>query len=291
MSGKPKIIFTAFANPKKDLDQLNQEESNIQKILSVLPSDVVIHITRSNIESDDFFTILKQYQNRISIIHFAGHTSSDGLSLYDGDTFFNSLVDEIRLRCFKSLKLVVLNGCSTYSRVQYLLANGVNAVVATQAKINDEIAAVFASKFYANLCGKDNTPPDRLKDAFESSVNFVKSRYNSNLLSKVISRDILLETGPLGSEEIFPWVLCVRDKDLLELKLMDFIDDPPQPISFPGSSMIPTGIISEPIIKGQAENSSPVIGKDDFQKVINVSIQFSTTSNLNNLNFNYTLRP
>ena len=67
-------------------------------------------------------------------------------------------------------------------------------------------------------------------------------------------------------------------------------DDPPQPISFPGSSMIPTGIISEPIIKGQAENSSPVIGKDDFQKVINVSIQFSTTSNLNNLNFNYTLR-
>jgi len=201
MSSKPKVIFTAFANPKKDLDQLNQEESDIQKILRGIGRDnSIIHITCSNIETDDFFTILKQYQNRISIIHFAGHTSSDGLSLNDGDTFFNSLADEIRLRCFKSLKLVFLNGCSTFSRVQYLLENGVSAVIATQVKINDKTAAAFAMKFYTNLCGKDNAVPDRLGVAFQSSVNFIKSTYNSNLPSKIISRDIRFDNSQLENE-------------------------------------------------------------------------------------------
>ena len=130
------VILTAFANPNKDLVALNTEENEIQKILDPLVADrAIIHITRSNIEITDLFSILKQYQNRISVLHFAGHANPEKLSLSNKNIFFEPLIEEIILRCPKSLKLVFLNGCSTYSMVQFLWERGVTAVIATRVKM------------------------------------------------------------------------------------------------------------------------------------------------------------
>jgi hypothetical protein len=91
---------------------------------------------------------------RLAVFHFGGHADGRALSLEQRDgsparADAGALAE--LLGGIGSLKLVVLNGCSTRDHVELLLARGIPAVIATSTAIRDDVATEFAAAFYTAL--------------------------------------------------------------------------------------------------------------------------------------------
>lgn len=134
---------------------------------------------------------------------------------------------------------------------------------------------------------------DSLEVAYKSAVNFVKLSYDAKIISKTILRDIDFDDSQLQSEETFPWVLCVRNPETLEITLKDIIDGQKKEyhnFSHPGSSIVATAIHSEFNSYKQGVNLFPAINNLDFQKVIDMSNRFTENTLPNNLDIIYIIR-
>jgi hypothetical protein len=218
------VIFTAFANPKGDLTNLIYEQNGIQDALMPLENQGyhIKHLVRTNTDKNSIFNILREYAEKVSIFHFAGHADSTGISLHDVDTFFEPLSKELVNRNKETLLMVFLNGCSTKEHVKILLESGVKAVLATSVKINDRVAADFAINFYKNLA-----KGDCLKTAYESASNYVNAdskEQRFRYLGEVIRfRDLGTDNTSSDDNDVFPWGLYVNEEDFFkgQFKLKD----------------------------------------------------------------------
>lgn len=228
------VVFTAFANPEGDLVNLTKEQNGIQDALRTLNAKGNIkHISRTDTDLEDYFDFLQDLKNQIRIFHFAGHADSEGLSLQNGPTFFESLAEELVHRNKESLVLAFLNGCSTFAHVQTLFDLGVPAVIATSALIDDTLAGELAIRFYKNLAGGDS-----IKEAYRSAATFVKGNNTAfrfrNLGAIQTWRTIAYrEKVPVSD---FPWGLYVREEGILEERgLLDKDNPLPPPSEKPNS--------------------------------------------------------
>ncbi len=115
---------------------------------------------------------LQDRDKEVRIFHYSGHAGSEGIELWNTDANGNSLAYAKDLAAYigsmKTVKMVVLNGCSTMEQIQYFTQAGVPIVIATSRPVEDKIAQAFANHFYAHLLASDT-----LLDAFTKTTHLI----------------------------------------------------------------------------------------------------------------------
>ncbi len=179
MSDLPVVLF-AFANhldPEFRLDNLSYERNEIRKYLRVAEKEGLCEILLLfDSTFENLFEIFQDidYKDRIAIFHFAGHASSNGLSMekLDGESDFIFTEGYAKfLGQQKSLKLVFLNGCNTNQHAEYLHNNEIPLVISTKREVDDALSANIAIRFYQSLAA-DKT----VGRAFREACSIVDSK-------------------------------------------------------------------------------------------------------------------
>lgn len=257
MSNTRPVIFTAFANPHRNLVALNHEEQGIQEALMPLVSkSKIIHIPHHSVAISTYFDILQNWEKQVTVFHFGGHANSQGIRLQDAPAFIEHLGKELVERNPKLLELVFLNGCATYKLTKILLTLGVKAVIGTPTQVNDKLAAEFAITFYQKLANGDN-----LQMAFRSTINQVmagnsipKTSYRSEAVNWANEQEAL-------KNDKLPWGLYYNTPDVLEYKLDQSLaqDENRDEIivviikKIPRGPMVKSHLISQDIIQAYAD--------------------------------------
>lgn len=143
---------------KKELQGLTKkfEESKFRDQINIQP--------RNDISPDSFSSVVRNYQHRIVLFHYAGHADARNLIFSE-----KNVTAEGVARFFKTesnLSLVFLNGCSTEGQVNYLFKKGVPAVIATRYPVLDSEAAKFANLFYQEWINNNKTLGQAFLNAF-----------------------------------------------------------------------------------------------------------------------------
>jgi hypothetical protein len=168
------IALLAFANDQ--LPELVAERKGIQEALRAARERGSIELEcEPNAGVADIFTLFGRHAGRIAVFHYGGHANGQSLQLQSASGSAEVAHGD-GLAAFlgrqAGLKLVFLNACATAGQVDQLLAAGVKAVIATAAPVDDEMARVFALRFYASLGGGAT-----LGNAFDDAAQEVATRW------------------------------------------------------------------------------------------------------------------
>jgi hypothetical protein len=151
------VIVLSFANDKgRYLDTLAMERDSIFKALRDANDNHYVNVqVEFQTTLEKLCDTIDRYAKSMAILHYAGHADGAMLDLEapgggNAPAYALGLAKLIgeAATCHQQLKLVFLNGCATKAQVQALIENGVPAVIATAAPIEDAIAADFATAFY-----------------------------------------------------------------------------------------------------------------------------------------------
>jgi WD40 repeat protein len=211
------VILAVYANAEPDTDDyLRDIDLEARDIHVALKRSEALNLCRlvelRGATTDDIFDVFSEplIRNRVSVLHFAGHSNSYELFLRSMDGFgLTSASGDGLAEFFKAqegLRVVFLNGCSTRFHVDGLLKVGVHAVIATEKAIDDSVARRFAGRFYSNF--GQGAP---LATAFSEAVAAVKTEYGPD--PEVLYREHGLERWPWeihygrGRESIATWSL------------------------------------------------------------------------------------
>lgn len=155
MAGAP-VILTAFANDQgRFLESLQQESDAISDALRAKKDGGIIDLeVQQGATIARLFDLINRYSQDLAVLHYGGHANGSALDLQaaggtNAEAHGTGLAQ--LLGTLPNLKLVVLNGCATQGHVEQLLAQGVPAVIATSAPVEDNIALQFAREFYTAL--------------------------------------------------------------------------------------------------------------------------------------------
>ncbi len=197
------IIYLAFANQEDaHLPLLKEEIGELKRILRPLERREFIQVlTDESATTDEIVRSLSDYPDRIAIFHYAGHAGQELLQLEGGDAHSKGLSKLLGEQA--GIKLVFLNGCSTYGQVQELLSAGVAAVIATSVPINDGRAVAFATAFYQALASKRT-----LRGAFEFARHTLETKYSETPTIQMTRGEL---TAQASSEEL-PWGLYLQEE-------------------------------------------------------------------------------
>lgn len=208
---RPPVIFLAFANDQDaHLPLLEAERKAIKGHLIPLANEQYFQLyDEATTSREDLIRYLSEFNDRVVIFHYGGHAESDQIILTDGGAHAGGVAQALALQDI--LKLVFLNGCSTYEQVKELLAQGVDAVIATSVPIGDGSAMEFADVFYKSLATQHS-----LEEAFRmAAANY--------LMEKGANVGIFRGQGLEAPEENepLPWGLYTTDEasDTLNWKL------------------------------------------------------------------------
>ena len=205
------VFIIAFANnasePDRHLPALDAEFNRLNTVLGdsakrweLVPSP------KTSIRS--FLDLLQvaSYQNRIAMLHFAGHANGQSL-LMESEEGAPEIASAAGIAEFlaqhQGLGFLFLNACSTVGQVQALLAAGVPAIIATEHDINDTVATEFSSRFY-----KEFVNGQTLRKAFDAASAAIKA--NAALKDRAQTRSIA-GVGTKRDPDDWPWKLHVRD--------------------------------------------------------------------------------
>ena len=217
MSTRP-VILTAFSNVQNDpLPRLVEEMNEVANILRRADRDELIqHVALSVPDGRNLLDTIRDYREKIEIFHYGGHARDQILVLNDGQSIVEGIAGMFEnLKLVRSpLKLVFLNGCATRKQVQVFFNAGVEAVIATKADVNDNLAKIFAVSFYTSLFknGAD------LEQAFHDAVKAVKAVHAAPFIEEIPYRGIKslkLKAQMEGNAEL-PWLLFVRKAETLK---------------------------------------------------------------------------
>ncbi|RMG26468.1 MAG: CHAT domain-containing protein [Bacteroidetes bacterium] len=201
------VIFLAYANDRADpanyLRNLVTEVRNIRHLLEDKVGGVYEIVSRGNANLEDILRVFDQYGERIEVFHFAGHADSWQLMLEDAAGHAQAAgaagLNELLLGQ-KKLRLVFLNGCTTWQQAADLAEKGELAVIATSRSINDQAAAIFSGRFYERLADGSS-----VAIAFEAAQTKVHIQMGQG-------RSLYWEAQQ--EEELeFPWQLYGRHTD------------------------------------------------------------------------------
>lgn len=169
---KAPVIFLAFANDNDDhLATLEEESRRLELMLTDWHQKglVELYIVRKA-SLQDIYNAITRFKDRLAIFHYAGHANGAQLCLDDEAVNAVGIAQLLQSQAKAQLKLVFLNGCSTYDQVEKLHQFGVSAVIATSVPIQDTKAMVFAMWFYQSLCGLYS-----IKESFNNTAALMKA--------------------------------------------------------------------------------------------------------------------
>ncbi len=185
------IIFLAFANPKKDLDE-DLEINLFQELFNQEAEFEYKFIFAADAKSIYDFFKNPQYRVRICIFHFSGYVNKK-YSLFKDEIFFNQgLVSFLASQV--GLQLVVLNVCEIQNLGIIMLEKGIPAVIATNQPFNNSKASHFTRNFYNNLLNGN-----KIETAFQNAVNVINSAQSSVSIVRGLDRE---DGIPAGMEYI-----------------------------------------------------------------------------------------
>lgn len=143
------LIFYANNQSQTFLGELDKECKGIQHLLNAVERREyeVSLIPQTSIS--DIIQELNTPGRLIEIIHFSGHANDSVLLFGDSAADAASFAD--KLKSFKTLKLVFLNGCSSKGQVQFFHDAGIPYVIATSRPVEDTKASWLANQFYNYL--------------------------------------------------------------------------------------------------------------------------------------------
>ena len=154
METAPVILLASANSATEFLRELEIERGAIDRALRGFSDNRFIQVVQVGHTSlGELFDECNRYAPRLAIFHYSGHASGTQLLLEnDGGAQAANATGLAQLfGQMKSLQLVFLNGCATRAQVETLFAQGVKAVIATAAPIQDGAARDFAKQFYSAL--------------------------------------------------------------------------------------------------------------------------------------------
>lgn len=151
---KKLIILLVFADHKGSLD-LQRERDGVKERLRYLEKKGLIEVmVIDDATVDKIFQAFNDYGDRICIFQYSGHSSEQQLELEQGAGHAQGVAELLGQQ--KALRLVVINGCASYSHVARLKQEKVSAVIATHSEVEDRLAINFALQLYQSLAEKKN---------------------------------------------------------------------------------------------------------------------------------------
>jgi hypothetical protein len=182
-SANPVVLFVSVpqAPGRSKLKEVEKEFDILLKIFA-RRKDICDFEALPDCSLDQMVDTFQLYEDRVAIVHFAGH--ADGLSLCFSDGNINQSLHRYLGNRY-SVRLVVLNGCCTEEHVQRLLDEGISGVIATSDRIGDTNARKFAETFYDHLL--EGKP---IQNAFESAVALLNSD-ERNFVENAPFRDVI----------------------------------------------------------------------------------------------------
>lgn len=208
------VLYLAFANnPAAPLANLTREARDMEKALQRVENGLL------QLKKDEFATLdaisqkLRDYHNRVVLLHYGGHADGQTLLLSDGEAADGRGIAAL-LQAQKHLKLVFLNGCSTRGQVKRLLELGIPAVLATATPVGDEQATEVAQLFYEALAGGMS-----IGEAFGHLEGYYTAGGNAGLLGRYRGAGFQAAAGE--DPEALPWGLYYADEKALAWRLAD----------------------------------------------------------------------
>lgn len=205
MKHRTPVAILAYANVGNEfLSAVEDEIADIQTALKPLcDKDYMEAIPLANTSSEAIFDRFREKQDAVQIFHFAGHANGEQILLESGGRA-DGLSGLFGLQ--KNLALVFLNGCHSEEQAKLFLDAGVKVVLATNAKVNDQKAKVFASKFYQFLATSHS-----ILEAYQAASAFLADQ--SSEYRKATAEDIISYRGAgrNSHEPKLPWRLFVKE--------------------------------------------------------------------------------
>ncbi|MEM6342948.1 MAG: CHAT domain-containing protein [Bacteroidota bacterium] len=228
-SSKEPFVFLSFANPhdipKNYLNSLQDESDFIYKKFNLLDSRNICDVVRyDQTRLNDLLDSLESWieEKDLLLFHYGGHANQQFLALSDQIVRGKSERIDISgiaplLGKQTQLKFVFLNGCATYKQAKILLDAGVKAVIATNTKINDGMAALFSMRFYHHLFNGKN-----VQYAYQAALDFITSKFSYTVENGGICeyRSLYFKEDQL--KEILPYRLYIHSdhkEEILKWKL------------------------------------------------------------------------
>ncbi len=203
------IILMSFA--ANDLEHINEETEKIWE--SVNQQDILRPKKIENADIEDLADAVIDAGRDLFMFHFGGH-ADEGSIVLDGFRHLDKIrLSRLLLPSNHNVQIVFLNGCLSSGQVDILTAKGVKAIIATNAKIDDKIAARMSRYFYKLFFEKRYS----LKDAYETAEATVKG---DNSFVTIVNPG---ETSEFNSL----WTLFIHSdhKAVMDWTLEDFISN------------------------------------------------------------------
>jgi hypothetical protein len=174
------VILHIFSNSlRKRLVTLAKEKETLLTILQQRANmGEFEYIQLEEKELDEIENALRVNEKNLIAFQYSGHAGEQGLLIQDLSVNNEGIALQLKDSAQKySLKLVVLNGCSTKPLAERLISFGVPAVVSTSAPTLDKSATIFSIHFWRNLVTYNMS----IKNAFEKALGPAQARTESNL--------------------------------------------------------------------------------------------------------------
>jgi hypothetical protein len=239
-------LFLTFANRSSDnLPSLREEDDALYRLLSPRARERHFLLHRDSfVTLENLPAYLALHRDDLVLFLFSGHAGRDRLLLGDGDARGAGLAKMLGM-CPK-LKLVVLNGCSTRGQVESLLENGVPAVVATSAPVDDRKAGYFSIRFFEALEQQFS-----IREAFEMAKNALEMAFDGVKIGQ--QRSIGFEPGTADEGA---WGLYFSEKTEHHLDWKLPAQTVPDTESVPGFT--PNQILIDTLFNALAPHSSEI---------------------------------
>ena len=159
-------VFLTFANSQiEPLRFLKKEDDEVYGLLSRRAAQKHFSIHRDSYTSaKKIAEYLILHRESICLVLYSGHAAQEGL-LVEEKMAYGQGIAQLLAQCPR-LKAVILNGCSTEGQVAELLNQGVPAVIATSAPVNDDVATHFSISFFQALVEGYAS----LKEAYDAGI-------------------------------------------------------------------------------------------------------------------------
>jgi len=160
MKTQTPIVYLACVNSSKKGKRLNylfNERQMISNILSFGKNKPLFEALHKDPVADtNFFPnfIDKEfYQERVRVLHFAGHAESEHLRIEAGKSEWHIHINELArvIDLLPNLELVYLNGCATPTLLDMLARRDIPAVMISETTKRDIRSRKVAKTFYKEI--------------------------------------------------------------------------------------------------------------------------------------------
>jgi hypothetical protein len=206
------ILFLVYANDKDNkLEQLTEEEEGVSALLleRLVKGDFIV-CPEPNATPEKINRMLPGMGNQVAIFQYSGHAGGDFLQTEKGLTYARGLAEQLRSSVENgTLKLVILNGCSTYRHARIFRDCGVPVIISTSAPVRDNSAKEFSIAFWRSIMNNAS-----INEAFENGLSAAKVVSADPSLLKAQKRH-LADDGAQEAEDNPVWSLdYINENDI-----------------------------------------------------------------------------